>query len=187
MEGHHQSVLPKGRSFTANVGTKVAVLSKGRSSTANSGTKDICSSVQRQVFHRKLRNQVSSITRDKQVLQFPVAFRTPFSLQHPNRPLNIRKYPRGYNVEVRRVDLVNGPSGLYRNSPQELNISSIRVFDQGQVLHCKLRHQGCNSAQRQIFNCKLRNLGCNFTRDEQVLQLPVAFRTALSLQDLNKP
>ena len=37
---------------------------------------------------------------------------------------------------------------------------------QGQILHCKLRHQGCNSTQRQVFNCKLRNLGCNFTRDE---------------------
>ena len=36
---HHQSVLPKGRSFTANPGTKAAVLLKGRSSTANSGTK----------------------------------------------------------------------------------------------------------------------------------------------------
>ena len=36
---HHQSVLPKGRSFTASTGTKVAVLSKGRASTANSGTK----------------------------------------------------------------------------------------------------------------------------------------------------
>ena len=36
---HYQSVLPKGRSFTANSGTKAAVLPKGRSSTANSGTK----------------------------------------------------------------------------------------------------------------------------------------------------
>ena len=36
---HHQSVLPKGRSFTANSGTKAAVLPKGRSSTANSETK----------------------------------------------------------------------------------------------------------------------------------------------------
>ena len=48
---HHQSVLPKGRSFTAYSGTKAAVLLKGRSSTANSGTKaavllgiDICGS-----------------------------------------------------------------------------------------------------------------------------------------------
>ena len=31
---------------------------------------------------------------------------------------------------------------------------------QGQVLHCKLRHQGSNSAQRQVLHCKLRNLGC---------------------------
>ena len=36
---HHHSVLPKGRSFTANSGTTAAVLPKGRSSTANSGTK----------------------------------------------------------------------------------------------------------------------------------------------------
>ena len=33
------SVLPKGRPFDANSGTKAAVLPKGRSSTANSGTK----------------------------------------------------------------------------------------------------------------------------------------------------
>ena len=33
------SVLPKGRTFTENVETRVAVLSKRRSSTANSGTK----------------------------------------------------------------------------------------------------------------------------------------------------
>ena len=35
---HHQSILPKGWSFTANSGTKATVLLKGRSSTANSGT-----------------------------------------------------------------------------------------------------------------------------------------------------
>ena len=34
---------------------------------------------------------------------------------------------------------------------------------QGQVLHCKLRHQGCNSSQKQVFHCKLRNLGYSFT------------------------
>ena len=32
------SVLPKGRSFTANSGTKAAILPKGRYSIANSGT-----------------------------------------------------------------------------------------------------------------------------------------------------
>ena len=36
---HHQSVLPKGRFFTANSGTKAAVLPKGRSSAANSETR----------------------------------------------------------------------------------------------------------------------------------------------------
>ena len=38
---HHQSALPKGRSYTANSGTKTAVLPKGRSSTANSGTNEL--------------------------------------------------------------------------------------------------------------------------------------------------
>ena len=55
---------------------------------------------------------------------------------------------------------------------------------QGQVLHCKLRHQGCNSGQRQVFHCKLRNLGYSFIRDEQMRQFPVGFRTPLSLQHL---
>ena len=32
---HHQSVKPKGRSFTTNSGTKAVVLPKDRSSTAN--------------------------------------------------------------------------------------------------------------------------------------------------------
>ena len=35
----HQSVLPRGRSFSANSGTKARVLSQVRSSTANSRTK----------------------------------------------------------------------------------------------------------------------------------------------------
>ena len=36
---YHQSILCKGRSFTANSGTKTAVLPKGRYSTSNSRTK----------------------------------------------------------------------------------------------------------------------------------------------------
>ena len=36
---HHHSVLPKGRSFTANSGTKPVVLPTGRSSTTNSEKK----------------------------------------------------------------------------------------------------------------------------------------------------
>ena len=38
---YHQSILPKGRSFTANSVTEVAVLLKGRSSTINSGTQAV--------------------------------------------------------------------------------------------------------------------------------------------------
>ena len=69
-------------------------------------------------------------TNDEQLRQLPVAFRTPLSLKHFNKPWKIRKEPRGTSLEVRRVDLVTGPSGLQRNSPQELNISSNWVFDQ---------------------------------------------------------
>ena len=36
---HHQSIVPKGRSFTVNSDTKATVLIKYKSSTANSGTK----------------------------------------------------------------------------------------------------------------------------------------------------
>ena len=36
---HHQRILLKGRSLTANSGTKVSVMLEGRSSTANSGIK----------------------------------------------------------------------------------------------------------------------------------------------------
>ena len=36
---HHESVLPKGRSFTTNLGTKATDLRKSRFSAANSGTK----------------------------------------------------------------------------------------------------------------------------------------------------
>ena len=75
---------------------------------------------------------------------------------------------------------LTGPSGLHRNSPQGLNISSIRVFDQIRdmetpitlcpliyyhQLFCKLRNQGHSSAQWQVFPHKLRNPGCSFTRD----------------------
>ena len=36
---HYQSVVPNGRSFTANSGSKAAVLPKGRSSTTSTGNK----------------------------------------------------------------------------------------------------------------------------------------------------
>ena len=58
----------------------------------------------RQVFHRKLRNQGCSFTRDWVGATF--AFRTPLlSLSLASQ--QIWKDPRGINVEVRRVDLAN--------------------------------------------------------------------------------
>ena len=75
------------------------------------------------------------------------------------------------------------------NNLKESSSSSSEFSAQGQVFHCKLSDQGCSSAQRQVFHRKLRNHGCSFrpTRDKQVRQLPVAFRTPHSLQHLNKP
>ena len=43
------------------------------------------------------------------------------------------KDPRGTSVEVRRMAWLTGSSGLHRNSPQRLNVSSIRVSDQIRV------------------------------------------------------
>ena len=80
---HHQSVLPKGRSFTANSGTEAAVLPKGRSSTANLGTK------------------IAVLLEMNRCGSF-LLFSAPHSL-----PLKIWKDPRGTIVKVRRVDLAN--------------------------------------------------------------------------------
>ena len=55
--------------------------------------------------------------------------------------------------------------------------SSSEISAQGQVFDSKLRKQRCSSAERLIFHRKLGNKGCSFTRDKQVRQLLVAFRT----------
>ena len=46
-----------------------------------------------------------------------------------------------------------------------LNLLSV-FSTQGQVFHCKLRHQGCSFTQRQVFHRKLRNQECSLTRDK---------------------
>ena len=104
------SVLPKGSSFTANAGTKVAVLSKGRSSTANSGTK------------------VVILLRINSCGSFPLLFapRSLFSIWTDLRR-SIQGAPALSWVEC---SWIIGPSGLHRNSSQWLNIGSVRVFDQ---------------------------------------------------------
>ena len=94
-DSYHQKFLPKGRSFTANSGTKAPVLSKCRSSIANTGTQGC-------VF------SLSSIWTDLK------------------RSEKIQEAPAWRWGEW---IWLTGPSGLHRNSPQLLNISSIRVFD----------------------------------------------------------
>ena len=84
----------------------------------------------RQVFHCKLRNQSCSFTRDLRCSNFPLlsAPRSPFSIW-----TNLKRSEKIPGVRMRRWGewiWLTGPSGLHRNSPQGLNISSIRVFDQ---------------------------------------------------------
>ena len=118
------SVLPKGRPFSANSGTKPAILPKGRSSIANSGT------------------YVAVLLGINSCDSFPLLF-APHSLSLSLASEQTLKDPRSTNEEVRspinllgeirllnRVDLANWALRTYRNSPQGLNISSIRVFDQ---------------------------------------------------------
>ena len=101
---HHQNVLPKDRSFTVNSGTKAVVLPKDRSSTANSGTK------------------VSVLLGMYRCGSFTL-------LSAPHSLFSIW-------TDLKRSEKIpgwiwlTGPTRLHRNSPQWLNIISIRVFDQ---------------------------------------------------------
>ena len=85
---HHQSVLPKGRYFAANLGAKTAVLPKGRSSTSNLGTK------------------VAVLLRMNRCASFPLLSAS-HSLLASEQTLKDLKRSQGHHVEVRRVDLVN--------------------------------------------------------------------------------
>ena len=85
--------------------------------------------------------------------------------------LTVLKSPRSTSFGGGWIWLT-GSSGLHRNSPQVLNISSIMILitseirksqspfapipsersAQGQVFQYNLRHQGCSSAERQVFH-----------------------------------
>ena len=109
---HHHRVLPKGRSFTANSGTKAAVLLKGRSSTANSRTQ-----------------AAVSLGMDR-FGSFPL-LSVPHSLFSIWADLKrSEKIPGAAAWRWGEWFRLSGPSGLNRNSPQGLNISSTRDFDQ---------------------------------------------------------
>ena len=103
---HHQSVLPKGRSFAANSAPRLKLYAKAGPSP-------------------KLRNQCCSLLGINRC----GCFSHPTFFSASEQTLKDLKNPMGPILEVRKVICLSGPSGLHRNSPQELNISSIRVFD----------------------------------------------------------
>ena len=109
---HHQSILPKGRSFTSNSGTKAAVLFKGRSSTANWGT------------------QAAVLLEMDRCGSFPLlsAPQSLFSIWTDLK--RSEKFPETPAWRWGEWIWLTGPSGLHRNSPQGLNITCNRVFDQ---------------------------------------------------------
>ena len=107
---HHQSVLPKGRSFTASAGIKVTVLFIGRSFTANSGTK------------------VAVVLEIDRCGSF-LLLSAPHSLFSIWTDLKrLEKIPKAPIWRCGEWIWLTGPSGLHRYSPQGLNISSIKVF-----------------------------------------------------------
>ena len=108
---HHQSVLLKGRYFTANSGTKAAVLPEGRSSTANSGT------------------QPGVLLGMNRCGSFPL-LSAPHSLFDIWTDLKRSiKIPGAPAWRWGEWIWLTGHSGLHRNSPQGLHLSSIRVID----------------------------------------------------------
>ena len=106
------SVLPKGRSFTANSATKAEILPEGRSSIGNSGT------------------YIAVLLGINMCGSFPLV-----SAPHSFFSIwtDLKRSEMIPGVPTRRWGewiWLTGSSGLHRNSPQGLNISSIRVFDQ---------------------------------------------------------
>ena len=167
---HHHSVVPKGRSFTANSGTKAAFLPKGRSSTANSGTKVavLLGWTGAVASHCFLHPTLSLAS--EQTLK---------DLKRSQRP----------SMKVRRVDLVNW---ALRTSPK-FTIGIKYQFHQGfwpdqrsgnpnypsppgwtspPWVFCprvgpslQAQEPRLQFYRRQVFHHKLRNKGCSFTRD----------------------
>ena len=84
----------------------------------------------RQVFHRKLRNKGCSFTRNLIGAVLSRCFPHP-TLSSIWTDFKIpEKIPGAPTRRWGEWIWLTGPSGLHRNSPQGLNISSIRIFDQ---------------------------------------------------------
>ena len=112
---HHQSVLPKGRAFTASEGTMVAVLPKAGLPPQTQDT--------RLQFYQGWIDVSSSC------------------FLHPTLSISIwtgllrsEKIPGAPTWRSKEWILLTELSGLHRNSPQDWHISSIRVFDQIKIL-----------------------------------------------------
>ena len=85
----------------------------------------------RQVIHRKLRNQGCSFTRDLIGAVASRCFPHPTLSLASEQTIKDLKRSQGYQRGGEESWIwLTGPSGLHRNLPQGLNISSIRVFDQ---------------------------------------------------------
>ena len=79
---------------------------------------------------------------------------------------------------------------IVKSHPLKIPASVLEKVRSGSCLQLFLidcRQQCCSTTQTQMFHLKLRNQGCSFTSDEWVQKLPVALRTPLSLQHLNRP
>ena len=126
----------------------------------------------RQIFHCKLRNDNCSFSRDWKGAVASRCFRHPtLSLASEQTLKRSEKIPGAPTWSLGEWTWLAGPSGLHRNSPQALNISSIRVFDQirDPEIPITLRPQKLISsssecsAQGQVLHCKRRNLGYSST------------------------
>ena len=132
---HHQSVLPKRRSFAASAGTKVAVLFKGRSSTANSGIK------------------AAVLPGINRCSSFPLLSAPHFLFSIWTDLKRSEMIPGAPTWRWGEWKWLIGRSGLHRNSPQGLNISSIRGFWLEQT-------SGNHNHQRQVFLVLAINAKC---------------------------
>ena len=89
-----------------------------------------CSSAQRQVFHCKPKNPGCSFLGLNRCDSFPL-LSAPHSLFNVWKDLKRSEKIPGAPVWRWGVWIwLTGPCGLHQNSPQELNISSIKAFDQ---------------------------------------------------------
>ena len=115
----HQSILPKGRSFTASTGIQAAVLPKGRSSTQTQ--EPGCS------FTRDWMGAVAS----RCFLHRAVSLASEQTLKDLWRSQGQPTWRWGEWIWL------TGPSGLHRNSPQGLNISSNRILTRTEIRKCQ--------------------------------------------------